>query len=130
MPTYKSSVSIEATPDAVFAYVSDVRNLPTYFDRMTSAEPVGGEAVRVVADVNGEPTTGEAWFRTHEGHRHRIEWGFEGPENYHGWLEVDREGHVASVTVEVHTARVSDDEIDRALDRTLFALKAQVEAEG
>lgn len=126
MSAYKSSVSIEATADSVFAYVRDVRHLPRYLDGVMAAEPTGGEAVRVTADVDGVSRTGQAWFRIHEGRHRRIEWGSEGLSEYHGWLEVDREGEVASVTVEIHTERPSP-EADERLDRTLFALKAQVE---
>jgi len=127
MPTYRSSVSIEATPEDVLAYVRDVRNLPTYFDRVTAAEPLGGEAVRTTSVVEGRTTVGEAWFRVKEGHHPRIEWGVESPNHYHGWLEVDREGRVCSVTVEIHTDRVPDEAVDEAIDRTLFALKDAVE---
>jgi len=128
MPIYKSSVSIEAPVEVVFAYVSDVRHLASYVEGMVEAEPLGAERVRVTAEVDGQRRVGEAWFRVKPGRRRpRIEWGSAGPHDYHGWLEVDREGEVASVTVELHTGRVSDDRIDEALDRTLFALRDRVE---
>jgi hypothetical protein len=127
MPTSKSSVSIEATPDDVFAFVRDVTNLPAYLASLRAATPAGGEAVRVTSDVEGEPKVGEAWVRVHEGHRHRVEWGVQGPVDYHGWLEVDREGEVASVTVEVHTERGTAEELDAAVDAALWALKERIE---
>jgi carbon monoxide dehydrogenase subunit G len=125
MPTYKSSVSIEATPEVVFDFVSDVRNLPRYFAAVSVAEPTGDEKVRLTTGGAGDTRVAEAWFHLDEGRRHRIEWGSEGPGGYRGWLEVDREGQVCSVTVELHTD--GDDGLDAELDRTLFALKAAIE---
>lgn len=127
MPTSRSSVSIEATPDEVFAFVRDVTTLPQYLAPMRSASPAGGEAVRVTAEVAGQAKVEEAWFRVHEGHRRRVEWGAEGPAGYRGWLEVDREGDVASVTVELHVEHGTAEELDRSVDASLFALKRRIE---
>jgi len=125
MPTYKSSVSIEATPDVAFDFISDVRNLPRYLAPVTAAEPAGDGKVRLTAGGDADTSVAEAWFRVDEGRRHRVEWGSEGPSGYRGWLEVDREGQVCSVTAEIHTDR--DEELDAALDQTLFALKRAIE---
>src|SRR5829696_8793892 len=63
MATYERTIEIDAPADAVFGFVSDVDNLPRYFDRMTSAEPAGGgEAVHVTDDLPGRHVEGEAWF--------------------------------------------------------------------
>ena len=127
MPVYKSSVSIEATVDDTFAFVSDPRNLAR-FTGVTSAEPLGGDAVRLTTEAeDGTQVTEEAWFREKPGRRPRVEWGTDGPHNYHGWLEVDREGEVCSVTVEIHTDQGPAGEVDAALDRMLLDLKAAVE---
>jgi hypothetical protein len=106
MPTYKSSVSIEASPEQAWDAIERLTDLPGF---LTPALVVGG---------------GEAWVRFNEGRRHRVEWGEEG--GYRAWLEVDREGEVCSVTVRIH-ADTGADEVDRELDQTLFALKAAVE---
>jgi len=111
MPTSKSSVSIEASPDDVFAFVCDPDNIPGY----------------TTAGVDGAQEMEKPWFRVHDGHRHRVEWGADGPSDYHGWLEVDREGEVASVTAEVHTEDGTAEDLDRAVDAVLFALKERIE---
>lgn len=129
MANYKSSVSIEATPEEVFDFVSDVRNLPRYFRALTAAEPTGGDEVRVTAEEGGRIRMSEGWFRVHEGRRHRLDWGLEGPDAYKGWMEVDPEGEVASVTVELHLEGGAGD-VDTELDRALFALKAAIEGDG
>lgn len=127
MPVFKSSVSIEQPADAVFDFVRDVRNLPRYFDECTAADSTDGDRVRVTTREDGRTTAGEAWFRIHEGHRRRIEWGSDGPDDYHGWLEVDPEGAVCSVTVEIHTSADGERSLDESLDRILYTLKGILE---
>ena len=127
MPAYKSSVSIEATPEQVFEFVRDVRNLPQ-FTAFSAAEPIGEGNVRLTAEVDGHAEVSEAWIRRREGRHPRIEWGSEATKSYHGWLEVDREGEVCSVTVEIHSDAGREAGVDAALDQTLLALKAAVEA--
>jgi uncharacterized membrane protein len=124
--TYQRSLAVDAEPGAVFAYLSDVGNLPDYFSRMLSAEPAGGEAVRTQAVLpDGQHVGGEAWFRVDQAAQ-RIEWGSEGPSGYHGWLAVSGSG---PTTVEVHisTARVASEGIEGDLDRTLANVKRLVE---
>ncbi len=123
MPTAKSSVSIEAPMDDVFEYVSDLRNIAQFVPGITAAEPLGEGKVRVTTEGDTGSRVTEATVRVHEGRRHRVEWEAGG---YHGWLEVDREGMVASITAEVHTDHPVAD-LDAALDQTLLALKACLE---
>jgi len=56
MPTFKSSVSIEQPPEAVFEFVSDVRTLPRYYDGIRSVEPLEGGAVRVTSMDTSSPS--------------------------------------------------------------------------
>ena len=99
---------------------------------MTSAEPAGGEAVRVTAEVDGREQEGEAWFRVDQEAK-QVEWGSEGPNDYQGWLDVtDQGGGRSSVAVRVSTVRVEDrpDEINQGLERTLGNVKRLVEEQG
>jgi hypothetical protein len=127
MPTFDSSVSIEAPAEAVFAFVSDIRNLPRFFDPMIAIEPGEGDHVRLTIPQEGRAEQAEGWFRLAD-HKRRVEWGHDGPDDYHGWMEVDAEGLACSVTIKVHTtARVDKQAVTEALDRTMWALKTLVE---
>lgn len=126
MPTFKSSVSIEQPPEAVFDFVKDPRNVPRFVEQVSALEPLGDEQVRIRAEVGGNEVVTQGTFRVHEGHRRRIEWELDIENGYRGWLEVDPEGEVCSVTVELHTEREA--ELDDRLDRVLFALKRVAEA--
>ena len=101
---YRSSVSVEATPAEVLAYLSDPAHLASF---VADAEP-------------GASPEGD-WFHVHEGRRPRVEWTAE-PGN--GWLEVDAEGAVASITAEVNVGTAGEDTV---LDAALFALKDAIE---
>ena len=126
MGDYQHSQDVSAPASQLFDYLSDIGNLPRYFPAMTSAEPAGGHAVRVVADVHGTDREGEAWFRVDAERRH-LEWGSEGPNDYHGHLDVDGVGTTSVVTVFLHTERHDSGEIDQGLADTLPAVKRLVE---
>lgn len=127
MATYERTIEIEASAETVFDFVSDVENLPRYFDRMKSAEPADGEAVHVTAQVAGHSVEGEAWFRTHADRR-RVEWGSEGPSDYAGELDVDGGGPTSRLTVRLHASHGEDEEIETGLEQTLVNVKRQVES--
>lgn len=124
MASYRSSVSIEASVNETFAFVREVRNFPRFVERVSSVEPLGGESIRVTLVEAGHHRTVEGYARVHESGRHRrVEWGVDGTDHYHGWVEVDQEGEVCSVTMDVDAPEVDGSEVDAAL----WALKAAVE---
>ena len=63
MADFTSTTTVDASPDDLFAFLSDVGNLPRYFARMKTAESAGGNAVRTSAELpDGSHVEGEAWF--------------------------------------------------------------------
>ena len=142
MGSYESTTTVTAAPDELFAYLSDVHNLPEYFAAMKSAEPAGAaegsgggsvppgsDAVHTVAEVDGTRREGEAWFRRDEDAR-SISWGSEGPNDYHGELRVDADGGSSRVTVTLHTEHVEGERIQEGLETTLAQIKDTVEGHG
>ncbi|MGI8694498.1 MAG: SRPBCC family protein [Geodermatophilaceae bacterium] len=127
MGDYQQAQDIDAPAQQLFDYLADVRNLPKYFDSMTSAEPAAGEAVHVVADVHGTKREGEAWFRVDRDAQH-LEWGSEGDSDYRGSLDVSGDGPKSTVTVSLHTERVDSGELDAGLASTLANIKTLIEA--
>jgi hypothetical protein len=93
---------------------------------MTSAEPAGQDEVHVVADVDG--VTREGRHGSGSTGNADTEMGSEGPDNYHGYLDVTSDGATASVTVFLHTERAGSGDIDRGIADTLAAIKQLVEA--
>jgi len=131
MGDYEHSTTVDANPDDLFDYLSDVHNLPDYFAAMRDAEPTGqpshgGEEVHVVAEVEGKRREGDAWMDTDTGNR-KLSWGSEGPNGYRGELEVDGDTGASTVTVRLHTERVDGQAVRAGLEETLATIKRQVE---
>jgi uncharacterized protein YndB with AHSA1/START domain len=123
MTTYTHTAEADVPANALFGFLSDPRNLPKYFPQMTTAEPEGGETVHVEAEVHGHRVSGEAWVRPDESAR-TLEWGAEGPDDYHGELRVDEVAPGRSrITVSLHSVRDADgDEVQQGLEHTVAAL--------
>jgi uncharacterized protein YndB with AHSA1/START domain len=131
MATYTHTADADVAADVLFRFLSDPRNLPRYFPQMTAAEPEGGESVHVEADVHGNHVEGEAWVRPDESAR-RLEWGAEGPDDYHGELTVDEvEPGRSRITVELHSVREAEGgEVQEGLEQTVAALAQAAAADG
>ncbi|MBA2559342.1 MAG: SRPBCC family protein [Propionibacteriales bacterium] len=131
MAHYEGTRLIKASATNVFAFLSRVDNLPSYFPRITDAQPAGEEAVNVTAviDPPGEDARtvqAEAWFRVdHE--RLQIEWGSEGPNDYRGDLEVTEEGDDSRVSLSLHT-EAHHPGVHDGLEETLDTIKGLVES--
>ncbi len=133
MSTYTHTAEADVSAETLFRFLAEPRNLPRYFPRMTAAEPEGGDTVHVEADVHGEHVEGEAWVRAHQEER-RLEWGAEGPDDYHGELRVEDAAPGRSrITVSLHSVReAAGDEVQQGLEQTVAALTqaATADADG
>ncbi|MFK0247168.1 SRPBCC family protein [Amycolatopsis azurea] len=123
MTDYSHTATIEMPADDLFTFLREPRNLPRYFPQMTQAEPEGGDAVHVEADVHGEHVEGEAWLKVDEGSR-SLRWGAQGPHDYQGELSIEDSGpDTCRLTVTLHSVRDADDEeVQRGLEETVAAL--------
>jgi len=126
MGDYEQTTTVSAEPDTLFDYLSDVNNLPHYFAAMKSAEPVEGDAVHTVAEVDGTEREGEAWF-TADAEARSIRWGAQGPHDYSGELEVQGAPSGSQVTVRLHTEHTDSQAITDGLTETLDHIKRNVE---
>ena len=115
---------ITATPDAVYAAISDVTNLPRFVPQMTAARHAAGDTVEVDARYHGREQHGEASFHADPARR-RIEWS--SPSGYRGWMEVAPDGDGARLTLFLNTLHGSESDHDVAA--TLDAIRMLVEAE-
>jgi uncharacterized protein YndB with AHSA1/START domain len=135
MGDYEHTATVSADPDALFRYLSDVHHLPDYFSSMQEAEPTGeqpdnaeegAEEVHVVAEVDGARREGEAWMAVDDAQR-TLRWGSEGPNGYHGELQVSPAASGAEVAVRLHTERADGPGIRAGLEQTLASIKQAVE---
>jgi uncharacterized protein YndB with AHSA1/START domain len=105
---YEQSQPIDAPPEEVFAWLSDVGNLPKYLPPVVdssvegaSAEGVPGQRIRTTLKYPGEgggTFDAEGYLSVNEKER-RMEWGAEKERDYSGWLTVANHGERASEVV-------------------------------
>jgi hypothetical protein len=116
---------VAAAPDAVFAAIADVGNLPKFVPQMTAARPAGGDRVEVDARYEGHEQHGEASFHADAAAR-RIEWG--SASGYRGWMQVDSDGDGSRLTLFLDTphAGASDQEVAATLDAIRMLVESQV----
>ncbi len=144
MAEYEHSLSVQASPDAVFRFVSDIRNLPRYLPTTHQAEAQGEGRVRVRGEAGGHAYDSDGYFRA-DATKHRLEWGSDGENNYSGWLQIEegRDGGASNVTVHLSFAPRPDlaqrmDEqtgdhdrtIQQGLEAALLSIQNQVEGRG
>jgi uncharacterized protein YndB with AHSA1/START domain len=86
MAEYERSRLVLASPEDVFAFVSDPRNLAAFLPTVDTVEPHEEGRVEVHGKVRGTTYEDDGWFHVDEA-RHRIEWGAD-ERTYSGWLTV------------------------------------------
>jgi carbon monoxide dehydrogenase subunit G len=116
---------VAAAPDAVYAAIADINNLPKFVPQMTAARESGDGRVEVDARYEGHTQHGEASFKTDEKAR-RIEWS--AASGYHGWMQVDPDGDGSRLTLFLDTphAGASDHDVAATLDAIRMLVEAQV----
>jgi carbon monoxide dehydrogenase subunit G len=114
---------VAAAPEAVYAAIADVSNLPKFVPQMTGARDAGGGKVEVDARYGGAEQHGEASFERDDDAR-RIDW--RAASGYHGWMQVDPDGDGSRLTLFLDTPHPSASDHDVAA--TLDAIRMLVEA--
>ena len=115
---------VAATPDAVYAAISDVSNLPKFVPQMTAAREKGDGRVEVDARYGGHEQHGEATFAADPRQR-RIEW--RAASGYRGLMQVDPDGEGSRLTLYLETSHSSERDHDVAA--TLDAIRMLVESQ-
>lgn len=121
---YEHTEHVAAPPDAVFAAISDVSNLPRFVPQLTGLRAADGGRVEVDARYEGHEQHGEASFAT-DGAARRIEWG--AASGYRGWMQVDADGDGSRLTLFLDTPHAGARDHDVAA--TLDAIRMLVESE-
>ena len=142
MAEYEQTIVVKASPDAVFDFIADIRNMPRYLPTTHHAEAQGTGRVRVQGEVRGRTYDSDGWLRL-DRTEHRMEWGSDGENQYSGWMEI--EGDAAESLLTVHLSFVpkrhqemqmeqqtgdTDTTIQQGLEAALRSIKAQCEGTG
>jgi uncharacterized membrane protein len=144
---YQQTQTIDAPPGEVFAWLSDVGNLPEYLPPVTDASIEGpsvegtpGQRLRATLEYpNGGSFESEGYFNVDEDAR-RLEWGAEVQRDYSGWLTVAEAGsNESEVTVHLSfgprsaepeiqaEALEGRDPLEEGISATLESIRRQIE---
>ncbi|MEO6502614.1 MAG: SRPBCC family protein [Jatrophihabitantaceae bacterium] len=127
MADFLANTDVAAPADELFEYLSQVENLPHYFERMTSVTDNEDGTISVSADLGDRVVEGEAWFEVDHAAR-TLSWGSEGPNDYSGQLQVTGDATGSVVEVTLRTERPGDDEIQEGLEKTVAVIKLIMES--
>ncbi|HEX8095786.1 SRPBCC family protein [Jatrophihabitans sp.] len=127
MADFLASTDVAAPADELFEYLSQVENLPNYFERMTSVTDNEDGTISVAADLGNRVVEAEAWFEVDQEAK-TLSWGSEGPNDYTGQLQVTGTGSHSVVEVTLRTERTGGQEIQEGLEQTVAVIKLIMES--
>lgn len=114
MPDYSDRIDVGAPADAVFAFISDIGNLPKYLPTVHGAHAHGADRVEVDGKANGHPYASTGWFKVDPASR-MMSWGSDGGNDYAGRMTVTGTSQASEVEC---TLRFSPaPEIKEAMDK-------------
>ncbi len=134
MPQYSATQTVDVDAKRLFAYLSEVDNLPDYFPRITSARRTDDDKIEVTASVpDGSGDTrgerGEAWLRVEQADTTLV-WGSPGPNDYEGRLDLDPvDDDSCTLTVAITTDRADADSerMQQGVDEAVRGVKEAAE---
>ena len=128
MTDIRRSIDISANPDHIFAFASDVHNLPRYVPTARSAEATGAGKVHVEGETHGRHYANDGHMFV-DADRRLMSWG-SGESGYRGELTVESAGDGARVEISLHFHdgghMPPEEEIGRSLDESLVRLKSEI----
>lgn len=127
MADFLARTDIAAPADELFDYLSQVENLPNYFERMTSVTDNEDGTISVSADLGDRVVEAEAWLEVDRDTK-TLSWGSEGPNDYTGQLQVTGSGPNSVVEVTLRTERAGGEEIQEGLEQTVAVIKLIMES--
>lgn len=127
MADYEASTRVDVPAGQLFDYLADPHNLTTYVTRLTVAEPLDDDLVRVTADRGDAEVSGDAWVRVDADAR-SLAWGLTGSDDYSGQLQVREDGAGSLVTVRVRSVLAAPDQVRDGVDGALRRIKELMEA--
>lgn len=114
MAEYTDRIDVAAPADQVFAFVSDIQNLPKYLPTVHHAHPQKGERVEVEGTANGHAYNSDGWFKVDEAAR-TMTWGSDGENDYSGKMAVTGDGSQATVACSLKFTPTGD--VKQSMDK-------------
>ncbi len=110
MADYGDRIDVTGSADAVFAFISNISNLPQYLPTVHGAHAHGADRVEVDGMANGHQYASAGWFKVDQDAR-SMSWGSDGQNDYAGRMTVTGDAHAAQVECTLRfspTAEIKD----------------------
>ncbi len=147
MSEYQKTQIVDSPAAEVFAWVSDVSNLPRYLPPVKESGEEGpstsgtlGHKIRMQVEIPDRYETEAEGYLQVDDEARRMEWGAEMDRDYSGWLSVsDRADGKSEVTVHLSFGERSVEEqvqeesgeerdpLEESLSATLESIRRQIE---
>ena len=128
---FEASKVVNAQADAVYDFVSDIKNMPKYMPTTKKAESQGKDRVRVQGGGEGFQYDSDGYLRRNS-ESNRLEWGAD-EGHYSGWMEVQSEDEGAKVTIHLFFKSldgIPSEHVGEGLETALSSIKNHVEVTG
>lgn len=143
MGDYTGRIEIARPPAEVFAFLADLRNMPSYLPTVTHVGPQGHhddhDDVAVEGEAEGHTYRNDGWVKA-EPESRSMRWGSHTLQHYQGFLQVREASGGSSVELRL-TVEPKPDVAERmqkehgsvdhgmrlAVERTLSGIKASIE---
>lgn len=142
MGDYTGRIEINRPAAEVFAFLSDIRNMPLYLPTVQQAGPQGLDHVAIEGDSHGHHYHSTGSFRA-DAEARRLTWDSDSRLDYRGELRISGEGDRCTVDLRLHLApedkalkRIEEQGgspqqvMRQALEQTLNGIKACCETGG
>lgn len=101
MSDYQHSITVNASAEDTFRFVSDLDNLPQYLPTVERVQRIGGDRIQTEGNAHGHRYNQDGRFHADYTAK-RMEWGSDGDKDYRGWLQVSGDQATCTVTVSLH----------------------------
>lgn len=139
MSEHERTITVDASPQETFRFLSSVSNLPDFVPYLQSLRQEENDHVFGVSDFGeGRRREVSGFFRPDEANM-RLDWESDGTPGYRGWLQIGPEGanrsritvHISmpSAAAETPPAEpgLAGERIERGLDSSLKAIREAIE---
>ena len=94
MQEFEQTETVKVASEQVFAFVSEIKNLPQYLPTVRQAELKGGNRIHMQGQAPGASYNDSGFFKA-DPQQQRMEWGADDGHGYQGWLQVQSRGEQA-----------------------------------
>lgn len=137
MSEHEKSITVSATPEEAFRYLSSVSNLTSFVPHLRMVREDEDGHIFGMADIAGHHQEISGFFRADEANC-RLDWESDGTPGYRGWLQISPNAKGCQITVHISMLSaagegipdrpgLAGERIEREFGRVLETVRQRVE---